>query len=96
MNKGSIAAGLGLSFGCQLATAAISMLLSKDVSPVFTYGLLYWGVFHWIFVIPVALLFRSQGRTATVKGMIILSSIVLLLNSLCGALVFKMFGGKLY
>ena len=89
-DKGSILAGLGLSLACQLfilLSLVFWLALSKDVTAYF--AILVSGLLQWILVLPLVLRLRSQGKKATVMGVLIMSFLGMMLNGILLALLFN-------
>lgn len=88
-STGSIAAGLALSLACQLALLLVLGLwlgITKNILLYFV--LLLSGLAQWILVLPLMLRFRSQGKSATVRGMLIMSVLGMVVNAVFLATMF--------
>src|SRR5262245_4488540 len=81
--QGDIWRGIGLGLLLQLIQiplAAVTSLIS----------LVFIGVSQLLYIIPVIVIYGSQGRPGIVKGLAIAAALTFLLNATCAAIFFAM------
>lgn len=83
--KDSVALGVGVG---ALILAAHVLFLAL---PLLQLAVFFPGVIQWFAVIPLAIVYRRQGRSATVKGLLLTAGVVTLLNATCcGILLYQL------
>ena len=86
-DQGKLWLGLLLCWGCNIVHSVMGFVLVfayPQVGMVLFGGI---GLVQLAYVVPVCLHYRKQGKSNTVKGLIIAASITALLNASCwGAL----------
>ena len=96
-NRGEWAMGVLLAIGCivmvvPLALAAgmiadqFSLRGEEQLGVMLTVVVLF-GLSQWLFVVPMGLYLRYQGKTDTAKGLWISAGVAMLLNGACFGLV---------
>ncbi len=88
-DEGTVIFGLVLCWGLNIATLVLSIVLGGSASSL---GVLFVliggiGVIQLVYVIPLYICFKKDGKTDTAKGLVIAASITALLNATCWGVV---------
>jgi hypothetical protein len=95
-SKGSVGAGVGIALGLHLlqfamipAAAALGSIANSaphqpytGLSAVFLL-IAFWSVTQFLYLGPAAWIAKSNGRTETMKGILIVAAVGILINGAC-------------
>ncbi|MBZ5523888.1 MAG: hypothetical protein LAP21_16760 [Acidobacteriia bacterium] len=89
-HEGSIGVGLLIGWGLNLAEAGLSFLALRNVDLdklIYVFVLVGGvGLIQLVYILPLYVIFRRQGKAATAKGLVIAACVTAFLNCTCWGL----------
>ncbi len=93
---GSVLAGFGMAFLCQVICGLIAgafLPIEGSGGPDWlVFELSSWGLTQWVGILPLVFIMRRRGNRRTVIGLLLMGAIGLLLSSACASVFW---GGRI-